>query len=115
MSVYSQDENLIFAERLKQERLKHNLTQQKLADLCGFGINQISRYESGDREPSLKALYKLAEVLRVSTDYLVGLTNNFQETIAPSSLGPYEREILDTFHKEGWAGIIHLGAERLAK
>ena len=110
-----QIENVVFAERLKEERRKRKLTQQALADLCGFTVAQITRYEVGDREPSLKGLFKIAEVLQVSLDYLIGLTDDPGEKVTATDLDPHEREIVDVYRREGWRGLIHLGAERLGK
>src|ERR1700682_79053 len=115
MSWSRRIENPVFAERLKQERRKRKLTQQALADLCGLGIDQIGRYEAGDREPSLMGLFKIAEVLDVSTDYLLGLTDNPHEKLIAFDLDPYEREMVDTYRREGWRGVVWLGAERIAK
>ena len=38
--------------------------------------NTISRYESGEREIPVWAVIKLADYYRVSTDYLLGLTDD---------------------------------------
>ena len=115
MSVRHRLEKPQFAERLKQERLTRGLTQQELTMLCNFGSNQISRYESGDREPTIWALFELSNALGVSADYLIGLTDERNETVPTTDLGPHERELLDKFRQEGWPGVFKLGGERLAK
>ena len=56
-------ENSPFAERIKLEREKLGMTRQELGRQCGFGVNQIHRYESKAREPSSRALKKLSEGL----------------------------------------------------
>ena len=44
-------------------RLEKNLTQQQLADLVGTQQSNISRLESGNYNPSLEFLDKLAKAL----------------------------------------------------
>src|ERR1035438_7622062 len=60
-----------FDERLTALRKEHNLTQQALADLVGMHISQIRRYESGQSQPTLDAIRKLAFALNVSADMLL--------------------------------------------
>ena len=48
------------------------MTQQKLADAVGLALRSYQCYEQGTREPPLGMLVKLADVLEVPTDYLLG-------------------------------------------
>ncbi len=65
----------IFANRLKELRLEHGLTQQKIAELLGLRQQSYARYECGSGEPSLRTLVEIAKLFGVSTDYLLGLTD----------------------------------------
>ena len=56
-------------QRLKRLRLERNLSQRELA-APGVSYAYISRIEAGTRQPSVKALRKLAAKLGVSADYL---------------------------------------------
>ena len=56
-------------ERLKRLRLAAGLSQRELAS-PGVSYAYISRIEAGTRQPSVKALRKLAERLGVSAGYL---------------------------------------------
>ena len=56
-------------QRLKRLRLERNLSQRELA-APGVSYAYISRIEAGTRQPSVKALRKLASKLGVSADYL---------------------------------------------
>ena len=49
------------ARLLIQFRMKHNLTQEQLAQLMGTSAPAISRLESGTHVPSLTTLSRLAE------------------------------------------------------
>ena len=59
------------AERLVVLRKQKGLTQQALADALGLHITQVKRYEAGSSQPSLEALKKIAQTLRVTTDSLI--------------------------------------------
>jgi transcriptional regulator with XRE-family HTH domain len=59
------------AQRLVSLRKQKGLTQQALAEAIGMHITQIKRYEAGSSQPSLEALKKIAQTLRVTTDSLI--------------------------------------------
>ena len=60
-----------FAENLKNLRKSAGLTQTDLAEKLFTSPQTISRWESGDGEPSLDLLISLAELLGVSADRLI--------------------------------------------
>ncbi|HXE10636.1 MAG TPA: helix-turn-helix transcriptional regulator [Bryobacteraceae bacterium] len=62
---------LNFHERLVELRKQRGLTQQALAEQVGMHISQIRRYESGQSQPTLDAIRKLAVALSVSADMLL--------------------------------------------
>lgn len=64
-----------FGERLRCERVRNRYTQEELGREIGKSKNNISQYEHGKREPDHATLVCLSELLLVSTDYLLGLTN----------------------------------------
>lgn len=64
-----------FSTRLKELRLSKGLRQEQVAKLIGVNKSAISTYESGNRQPSYDILVRLANLYRVSTDYLLGQTN----------------------------------------
>lgn len=55
-----------FAERLKLLRNERNLSQEKLALLCGIDRTYIGRIERLERNPSLVILQKIADGLGIS-------------------------------------------------
>ena len=67
----------ILGIRLNQLREKTGLSQAKFAKVLG-GVSQpvIARYETGDFFPSYPVLIKIADYFNVSTDYLLGRTDN---------------------------------------
>ena len=61
-----------FGKILHAERLSQNLTAQQMADRIGVSLRAYRFYESCQREPTLETLVKIADVLNVTTDYLLG-------------------------------------------
>ncbi|GMA64717.1 helix-turn-helix transcriptional regulator [Alicyclobacillus fastidiosus] len=59
------------AKRLANLRRKHRYTQQQIADYLGISRGAYANYEIGNREPDASTLAKLAQMLEVSTDWLL--------------------------------------------
>ncbi len=57
--------------RLKEIRKSRGISQQKLAIDLNTNQNTISRYETGEREPGINELIKIADYFGVSVDYLL--------------------------------------------
>ncbi len=64
------------SQRLRQLRLEKDLRQDQLAKLVHVEKSSISMYENDVRQPSFDVLIRYAEVFNVSTDYLLGRSNN---------------------------------------
>lgn len=64
--------------RLKKEREKRNWSQKFVAEKIGITNTVLSNYERDYRDPDTETLKKLADLYGVSTDYLLGLTDNPQ-------------------------------------
>ena len=62
--------------RLKALRKEKGISQLKLAMDLNTNQNTISRYETGEREPGINELIKIADYFNVSIDYLLEQTNN---------------------------------------
>lgn len=63
-----------FGERLLKLREEQNETQQQLADAIGITRQSLSRYETNERTPNIDLIYSVAKHYNVSSDYLLGLT-----------------------------------------
>lgn len=63
----------VFAERLKRARELTELTQNETAKMIGISQSTLAKYETGDREPDVETIGKLAEFYAVSVDWLLGL------------------------------------------
>lgn len=65
-------------DRLKQLRIEKGKTQKEMAKDLGTTDVSIGRYESGTREPKTDILNALADYFGVTTDYLLGRTDERQ-------------------------------------
>jgi transcriptional regulator with XRE-family HTH domain len=65
-----------FAERLKELREEKNLSMRELSKKVGYTHNVIGKWESGKTFPTLPAITTLANFFGVSSDYLIGLTDD---------------------------------------
>jgi transcriptional regulator with XRE-family HTH domain len=62
-----------FGERLTRLRIAQGLTQSQLAEMIESSQRAVSHYETIAELPPTAVLVRLAQVLRVSTDELLGL------------------------------------------
>lgn len=62
----------VFGKRLKEEREKRGWTQEYMGNLLQIKIGTLSGYERNYRTPDLDMVTKIADLLGVSVDYLLG-------------------------------------------
>ena len=65
-----------FAQRLKDLRSDKNLTQVDFGAIFNLSKQTISGYEKGDNSPPLETLQKFADYFEVTTDYLLGRSDD---------------------------------------
>ena len=87
-------------DRLKELRMEKGKTQKEMAKDLGTTDVSIGRYEAGTREPKTDILNALADYFDVTTDYLLGRTDEKQikkerfqgvNTIAAHRIGDIEQ------------------------
>lgn len=66
-----------FSERLKNLRKQAGFTQVDVANKLGISQQAYASWERGSKKPTQDNLVKIAQILNVSVDYLVG---NLHET-----------------------------------
>ncbi|MCL1994572.1 MAG: helix-turn-helix domain-containing protein [Defluviitaleaceae bacterium] len=66
--------------RIRELRVANNLTQAELAKMVNVGQNTISNWENGRTEVDQKNLETLKTFFNVSSDYLLGFSENSQST-----------------------------------
>ena len=64
---------MTFGSIIKELRLKHNMTQERLAELLNLSPQAISRWETGAAMPDISLLPPLANLFGVTTDYLLSM------------------------------------------
>lgn len=91
-----------FNENLRAVRERKGLTQKEVAESIGVAKSTYSLYESGNREPNIQTIKKIADLLNTSADELLGL-NDEPETIAAHKDGenftPEELKKIEEYKK----------------
>jgi len=64
------------ADRLKELRKAKRTTQKQISTAIGLTESNYQLFEYGTVRPSHDSIIKLADFFEVSTDYLLGLTDN---------------------------------------
>ncbi len=67
---------MMYYRRIRDLREDHDLMQKEIAAVLGIQQTVYSRYERGFQTIPLEHLIKLANYYQVSTDYLLGRTDN---------------------------------------
>ena len=67
---------IILKDRASALRKAAGLSQKELGEVLGLSQNTISTIESGSRGTTIEKLVLLAEFFHVSTDYLLGITDD---------------------------------------
>ncbi len=62
------------ADRIKQLRDNRSITQTALAKKIGITRSSVNAWEMGISVPSTQYIVELAEIFKVSTDFLLGVS-----------------------------------------
>lgn len=81
-------------EKIRELRIDHNLSQLDLANKIESNQRQISKWENGVIEPNIESLVKLADYFEVTTDYLLGRSNDVGVILTNANLTEYQRTLL---------------------
>ena len=68
--------NCDFGENLRKLRYNRSLTQKELGVKVGLSKAVVSKYENGMGYPTYDVLIRIARYFGVTTDYLLGVSNN---------------------------------------
>ncbi len=93
ISQYREASGQKIKEIIKWLRARDNLTQTEFAKKVGINRSLICQYESGERQPSLESIIKLAIYSGQSMDSIVGLGE------AKHKLNKGEEKIIRTLRK----------------
>lgn len=91
--------NTVVGERIKKLRTEAGLSQEELAKIIGVkNRSSIANYEAGRLSPDYCVLTAVASYFNVTTDYLLGLTNE-KQVKAKVSFELANGEIIDDLGK----------------
>lgn len=66
--------NSTIGERIKYVRTNLKISQQELADKVDKQRTEITMFETGARIPDIDTIIKIAKILNITTDYILGLS-----------------------------------------
>ena len=64
---------MYYAQKIRDLRNDHDLSQMQIALILGTTKNQVGKYERGEQELPIRHLVTLCEYYKVSADYILGL------------------------------------------
>lgn len=107
---------MAFTDRMKEARIKKDLTQEKLAKAIGVAKSTYTGYEKGNSEPNMLVLSKIMNVLGVDANFLFQDEMNMIDEVTAT---PYEMEhlvkkyrVLDEHGKEMVDGALEIEYKR---
>lgn len=66
---------------IRDSRVRLGISQAKLAEIADLSITHMSNIESGTKQVSLEALYRIAQALNVTVSQLIGDDSDCLETL----------------------------------
>jgi transcriptional regulator with XRE-family HTH domain len=76
----------IFGTRLREMRQESKLFQREMSAFLEITRIQYQYYESGKSFPTCQGLIKLCKLLNVSADYLLGLSDEMNGSVATKAM-----------------------------
>ena len=89
-------------DRIRKLRTEKELEQKELAQILQVHKGTVSNWENNKRIPDNEMLIKIANYFAVTTDYLLGNTNNRNEINIDPIYRKKLKEILECFIENGY-------------
>lgn len=108
----------ILPKRLVEVREKNGYTRKRLAEELKRPYRTITNYESGEREPGHEYIIEIAKKFGVTTDYLLGMSDNPQPESTSIQLPQTEQghlnkyRTLDEYGKEVVDSVLDIENRR---
>ena len=91
----------LFGQRLREQRLKHHLTLEQVAEKADLSANYIGMVERGLKEPGLATIVKILNALNISADELLCDLVPSASHVTDEGLTPMQKKValdlLDTY------------------
>ena len=81
---------MTLGERIRQQRQRAGLSQEKVAELVGVSRQAVTKWETGQSAPSTDNLFKLAEIFDSSVDLLLAESAQEELTVEARALAMFE-------------------------
>lgn len=98
--------------RIEQARKEKGWTQDQLAEAMNTSSVQISRWETGKRDPQTATLIKIANALGVSLDYLAGVERTPTNAV-PARPGGVPRPVIGRISAGPFGTVYEESGEEL--
>ncbi len=82
-------------------------SQERLAESVGVGAAMLGRYERGAKFPSYVTLVRLARVLKLSTDQMLGLETERRAARAADAKAPQALDLLPPGLRDAMLLVAH--------
>ncbi len=104
-------------ENIKKRRKEMNLTQEQLSEAVGVHTNTIRKWEKEKSCPSASEVEKIANILKVSVNYLYAESNDssIMTTFVKNSAYQDKTEINNTVPSMAYWGSLVDNAEKSAE
>lgn len=99
---------MIRGDRLRTLRLQNKYTHERLAELLNINIRMVTRYETDEVDPSGDVITRMADLFNVSTDYLLGRTDDPTPCGHSNELTADEQAILAAVRRGDALGAIKI-------
>lgn len=79
-------------DKIRYLRERRNLTQDQLAGDMGLARSSIGMYERNERHPNFELLVKFADYFNVTTDFILGRTENEHGIVVETKVDGHDLE-----------------------
>lgn len=87
------EKNNIIGKRIRELRQEKQMTLEELSRIFGKSRASMGHYEVGTRQPGIDEIIKFAEYFSVTSDYLLGLTDQRNCAIYKETINNHQLEI----------------------
>lgn len=104
-------------DNLKKIREERKLTKKEVCEKTGISERAYLTYEYGEREPKISVIEKLADFYGVTTDYLLGRTDEKPDPVEMLNADEMEKKLLKAYFQlkpQLRAEFLHGLAETMA-